>query len=223
MIRVADVLIRKCAFCKGVITIDKDSIDDVLQYKNKYYHLSCFEVMATEKAASKRGKPVEWQAALGNLRELKNETRSVIEHSWAKDDLNSWLLQHYDISVVPSRFWQIVAELEQGKYKGKKCKPIEISTILGAWQWGQTKLNRININNKKNHKGPKDDNARLSYDLSIIISKVPNYFSHLSKIKALESETKQTTEKTKINYNNLERQTNNNELDDISALLDEFF
>ena len=219
----SEAITRKCACCKEAITIDKNSIDDVLQYKGKYYHLSCFEVMATEKAASKRGKPVEWQTALDNLQELKNETKNMIEYIWAKDDLNDWLLKHYDISAVPSRFWQMIAELEQGKYKGKKCKPIKISTILGTWQWGQQKLNAISVNNKKNHKGPKDDNARLSYDLSIVISKVPNYFAHLSKVKALEAETKQTTVKTKINYDSLERQANTNQIDDISDLLDEIF
>ena len=219
----AEVIKRKCACCKEAITIDKDSIDDVLQHKGKYYHLSCFETMATEKAASKKGKPAEWQAALDNLQELKSKTKNMIEYVWAKDDLNDWLLKHYDISAVPSRFWQIIAELEQGKYKGKRCKPIQIGTILGTWQWGQRKLNEIASANKKSNRGPTDDNARLSYDLSIVVSKVPNYFAHLSKVQALEAATSHIIEKTKINYDSLERQTNTNEIDDISDLLDEIF
>lgn len=219
----AETIERKCAKCKDVITINKDSIDYVLQYKGKYYHLGCFETMATEKSLSKKGKPAEWKQALEGIQELKDDTKNMIEHAWAKDDLNDWLLNHYDISAVPSRFWQIIAELERGKYKGKKCKPIKIQTILGTWQWGQKKLNEIDINNKKYHKGPQDDNARLSYDLSIVISKVPNYFTHLSKNKALEAETKHTIEKTKINYDNLEKKANTNQMDDISDLLDEIF
>lgn len=184
----AEAIERKCACCKEAITIDKNSIDDVLQYKGKYYHLSCFETMATEKAASKRGKPAEWQAALDNLQELKNETKSMIEHAWAKDDLNDWLLKHYDIATVPSRFWQMIAELEQGKYKGKKCKPIKVETILGTWQWGQKKLNSIATYNKQMNKGPKDDNARLVYDLAILIQKIPLFLAHQEKQKATKEE-----------------------------------
>lgn len=219
----AENITRKCACCKEAITIERNNLANIVYFDKKYYHSNCFVEMATKKASSKRGKPAYWQEALDNLWVLKSETKSMIEHAWAKDDLNDWLLKHYDIATVPSRFWQMIAELEQGKYKGKKCKPIKVETILGTWQWGQKKLNEISINNKKNHKGPKDDNARLSYDLSIVISKVPNYFTHLSKVKALETETKQTMEKTKINYDNLERQTNVNQIDDISDMLDEIF
>lgn len=219
----AESIERKCAKCKDKIVITQDNIDDVIAHKGKYYHLCCFETMATEKAASKRGKPTEWQEALDNLPTIKKETKNMIEHIWARDDLNDWLLSHYDIPAVPGRFWQILAELERGKFKGKKCKPVSVKTILGTWQWGQQKLNEINLVNKRSHKGPQDDSARLSYDLSIVVSKVPNYFAHLSKIKALETETKHTIKETKINYSNLERKTNTNQMDDISDLLDEIF
>ena len=62
----ADIITRKCACCKGVINIDKRSINNVLQFQDKYYHYNCFERMATEKAASKRGKPQMWKDALGS-------------------------------------------------------------------------------------------------------------------------------------------------------------
>lgn len=179
--------------------------------------------MATKKAASKRGKPAQWQKVLDDWWLLENETKSILEHSWAKEDLNNWLIHCYNITVVPGRFWQIVTELEQGKYKSQKCKPIDMATILGAWRWGQKKLNEIDINNKKNHKGPADDNARIMYDLSIIINKIPNYLSHLAKMKALEAETQQMKNVAKINYDNLEKQASNNQLDDISDMLDEIF
>lgn len=221
----AEALIRKCACCKRAITIDENSINDVIQYKGKYYHLSCFETMATEKAASKRGKSVEWQAALDNLQNLKNETRGVIEHSWAKDDLNDWLLQHYDISAVPSRFWQIIAELEQGKYKGKKCKPIKIGTILGAWRWGQRKLDEIALTNKKNNKGPKSDNDRIMYDFAILIQKVPQFLAYQEKQRMAEMERqKNIKDNTKVDYSKII--TNNkqdNSLRDISSLVDSIF
>lgn len=184
----ADILKRKCAHCKEEILVDRNSIDNVLQYDGKYYHIFCFEEMASEKAASKRGKPAKWQAALNNLQELQNETKSIIEYSWTRDDLNDWLLMNYDIAAVPSRFWQVIAELEQGKYKGKKCKPIKIETVLGVWQWGQKKLNDISANNKQLNKGPNNDNDRIAYDLAILVQKVPQFIAYQEKQRATKEE-----------------------------------
>ena len=219
----ADILKRKCAHCKEEICIERYNPSKVMYLDKKYYHSHCLMEMATKKAASKRGKPAQWQKVLDDWWLLENETKSILEHSWAKEDLNNWLIHCYNITVVPGRFWQIVTELEQGKYKSQKCKPIDMATILGAWRWGQKKLNEIDINNKKNHKGPADDNARIMYDLSIIINKIPNYLSHLAKMKALEAETQQMKNVAKINYDNLEKQASNNQLDDISDMLDEIF
>lgn len=219
----ADILKRKCAHCKEEIYIERYNPSKVMYLDKKYYHSHCLMEMATKKAASKRGKPAQWQKVLDDWWQLENETKITLEHSWAKEDLNNWLIRCYDIAVVPGRFWQIITELEQGKYKSQRCKPVDIVTILGAWRWGQKKLNEIDINNKKNHRGPADDNARLMYDLSIIINKIPNYLSHVAKTKALEAETQQIKNAAKINYNNLEKQTSNNQLDDISSMLDEIF
>ena len=219
----SDILTRKCAHCKEEIYIERYNPSKVMYLDKKYYHSHCLMEMATKKATSKRGKPAQWQKVLDDWWRLENETKRTLEHSWAREDLNDWLIRCYDIAVVPSRFWQIITELEQGKYKSQRCKPVDIATILGAWRWGQKKLNEIDINNKKNHRGPIDDNARLMYDLSNIVNKIPNYLSHLAKTKALEAETQQIKNITKINYDNLEKQVNNNQLDDISNMLDEFF
>ena len=184
----AEVLVRKCAKCKSEIIIHKDNISDVIQFQNKYYHYDCFENLAAEKAASKRGKPQMWQEALDNIWVLEDETKKMLEQFIAKDELNIWLLNHYNITSVPTRFWQIVADLEGGTYKGKRCKPVSIITLCGCWKWGQQKLNEINYYNKSHNKGPKDDNARLAYDLAVLVGKVPNYLAHKTKQKTAKSE-----------------------------------
>ena len=184
----ADVVTRKCACCKGVVEIDKHNISNVICFQGKYYHYDCFEHLASEKAASKRGKPQMWQEALGNIWALEDETKKMLEQFIAKDELNIWLLNHYNITSVPTRFWQIVADLEGGTYKGKRCKPVSIITLCGCWKWGQQKLNEINYYNKSHNKGPKDDNARLAYDLAVLVGKVPNYLAHKTKQKAAKSE-----------------------------------
>jgi hypothetical protein len=164
-----------------------------------------------------------WQEALGHIWELEAETKKMLESYIAKDELNSWLLDNYDVVTIPSYFWQLVADLESGKYRNKKCKPISITTLYPMWRWGQKHLDKIELSNKSNRKGPKNDNDRLRYDLAILISHTEDFKKHQNKIAAMESE-RQIAEKEniKINYNKIKTvHSDNNGLDDISDLLDE--
>lgn len=174
---------RKCAECKKMIKIDRDNITGILKFQDKYYHTECFKEMTTHKAASKRGKPEMWQDALDNVVVLETETKKILENSIAKDDLNEWLLKNYDIVAVPTRFWQMVADLERGTYKGKMCRPTSMQTLLGTWKWGQQQLDSIARSNKANHKGPQNDEKRLVYDLAILVQKVPSYLAYKDKEK----------------------------------------
>lgn len=220
-----DTILRKCGGCSNTIEINRNNISDILYYKNKYYHSKCFCDIADKRSKAKRSTAAEWQIALDNLWELEVDTRKMLESSWVKDDLNDWLLNHYNITTVPTRFWQILADLDRGVYKGKKCKPVSMETLLGAWQWGQRKLDSISRNNKMNHRGPTSDDARVMYDCSIIVSKIPNYLSHKSKLQMLQAEEKRESAKTHINYDNVQQTKNENSggLDDISGLLDDMF
>lgn len=221
----SDTILRKCGGCSDAIEINRNNITDTLYYKNKYYHSKCFCEIAERRSKAKRNTAVEWQEALDNLWELEADTRKMLESAWIKDDLNDWLLNHYNITSVPSRFWQVLSDLERGIYKGKKSKPVTMEILLGAWKWGQRKLDSISRNNKMNHKGPASDDARIMYDLSIIISKVPNYLSHKSKMQMLQSEEKKENVKVHINYDNVQKAKveNNDGIDDISSLLDDIF
>ena len=188
-----DIVTRKCACCKNAIEINKNNIINVLQFQDKYYHSECFRNMATEKAASKRGKPQMWKDALESMWKLETETKSVLEHFFARDDLNVWLLDNYNVAMIPNRFWQIISDLENGIYKGKRCKPVATETLCGCWQWGQKKLNEINQYNRSHNKGPTDDNARLMYDLAILVGKVPQFLAYKEKQRAAENEMARTS------------------------------
>lgn len=190
----ADTIKRKCAKCKGEIEINRNNITEVIYFDQKYYHESCFEGHATQRAASKRGNPEQWQEALDNIWELEAETKNMLERFWSKDDLNVWLLDNYNITVVPTRFWQIISELEIGKYKGQRCKPVNTETLVDCWKWGQRKLNEINQYNKSHNKGPSDDSARLMYDLTILIGKMPNFLAYKDKQKIETNEMARTCE-----------------------------
>lgn len=219
-------MIRKCAACPRPIEIDKEHTSNIVFYKKKYYHSKCFCDLATKRSQSKIKSASEWKEALDNLWELEVETEKMLKSSLTRDDLNEWLLANYDIAAVPTRFWQMVADLERGIYKGKKCKSISMDTLLGTWKWGQKKLDSIARNNKANHKGPQNDETRLVYDLAILVGKVPSYLAYKEKQKAVEIERqRELKENIKIDYGKIVNNTkkNNNNLQDISSLVDDLF
>ena len=216
-------MIRKCAACPKPIEIDTNHTSDIIYYKKKYYHSNCFCDLATKRSQAKIKSALEWKEALDNLWDLEAETEKMLKSSITKDELNDWLLSHYDIAVVPSRFWQIVADLERGVYKGKKCKPISMEMLLGVWKWGQRKLDEISVRNKANNKGPKNDAERINYDLSIVVGHVADYIKYMNKIKSAEIEREnKRKEEIKVDYNKIKTSSNDNHgLDDISELLDD--
>lgn len=214
---------RKCGGCSDPVVIKRENLSDIIYYKRTYYHSDCFCKIAEKRSKANISTAPEWKDALDNLLELEKDTKNMLENSLFQDELNDWLLNHYNIATVPKRLWSIAYDLNKGIHKGKKCKPIDMKTIFGAWQWGQRKLDSISRNNKMNHKGPASDDERVMYDFSIIISKVPNYLSHKAKVEAQQAEEQKNAQKTRINYNNMQRTEIKHEgLDDISALLDEF-
>lgn len=221
----ADIITRKCAKCKGEIEIDIHDIRDVIYFNKLYYHESCFEETAKQKAMSKRGKPQVWQEALDGIWELEADTKKMLEHFYAKDELNAWLLDNYDIVAVPSYLWQLIADLENGKYKNKKCNPISITTLYSMWKWGQKNLNKIAANNKSNRKGPKNDNDRLRYDLAILLSHTNDYMTHITRSKEEVAEiTTKVENAKKFDYEKIYHQSKKQkQQDNILDIMDDIF
>lgn len=221
-----NIIERKCNACKKAIEIHRDNIKDVVYYKKLYYHSACFHDMAEKKSQQKRGNPAEWKAAIDNIEQFERDAVKVLSdrlpYLGAKDDLNDYILSQYNVVAVPDRFWQVVADLNNGIYKRKRCKKVSTDILLEAWKWGQHKLNEINRNNKMRHRGPEDDEQRIPYDLAIIVKKIPNYLTYKSKQEAMIEEVKRDVA-TRINYNNIHVAESKIEgLDDISDLLDEW-
>ena len=218
-----NIIVRKCKACSQPIEIDMDNINNVVFYKTLYYHKTCFCNLAKNKVESKKGKYEDWQYALDHLSEFEIAAKDRLEYPIIKDNFNEYLLKNYNVVAVPDRLWEVAATLEKGIYKRKKCKPISIKILHEAWVWGQHKLNKINSQNKMNHKGPTNDEERILYDFAVLVAKIPNYLAHKSKIEAMQAEAKKETAINRINYNNMKRtETKQEGLDDISALLDEF-
>lgn len=187
---------RRCEACKEKITINRFNITGVVNFQNKYYHYECFKELAIKKASAKRGKPAIWQDALNRMLELEHDAKTLSEHYFIKHDFNDWLIEKYNLSKVPGSFWQRIADLEKGIYAHRKCREISVSTLFDTWKWGWQKLNEINVRNQNSNRGPKDDEQRLIYDLSIVIQKVPSFLKHQahSNMNAMELSVQVTNE-----------------------------
>lgn len=221
------VIDRKCNACKQSIKIHRDNVEGVVHHKNFYYHTVCFCELAEHKAKLKSGKPAEWQSALEHIEDLEREAKELITRNSARparrtDCLNDYLIAQYNVSAVPnSSFWMAVNELENGFYKGRRCKKVPVETLLEAWKWGQRKLDEINKKNKIHHRGPQDDSSRILYDFAILVTKIPNYLAYKAKQEAEQAAAKVNT--SHINYNNIQKTSTQMEgLDDISDMLDDF-
>jgi hypothetical protein len=219
----AETIKFTCDRCKNDIKIDRKNECGAVFFKKKYYHQNCFCELCKEKAANKRSL-LSWQKELDNILEYQNAAMPNIDYRFAKEDLNEWILQHYNIIEVPRRFWSIVADLENGKRNGSKCNPVKTKLVFETWRWGQQNLDSINRKNKRNKKGPKNDTERLNYDLSIIIKHIPDYIKAKAKQDAEEAEREAKAKETiRIDYNKFNNTAAKAEgLDDISDLLDEF-
>jgi hypothetical protein len=229
------VIERKCTECKEKIEITYDDIRDVIYYKRLYYHDSCFCAAAEKKINGKSRKKAEWQDALDTIEEIRQYTKMYIKSNWPKehvevkprkrvetDDLNEYLIATYGVQKVNTSFWIAVRELENGLYKKQKCKKVPLNILFEAWKWGQHKLNEIHKNNMMRNRGPKDNNARIFYDFSIIINKIPNYLAYKAKQDALMAEAAKA-QTVHMNYGSVLRPDEIElvGLDDISDLLDD--
>lgn len=184
-----DIVTRKCGCCKEDIEININDVRDVVYFNKKYFHIACFTEMAAKKAASQQGKPEMWRDALDRICELEAKTKN----GFVRDQLNQWLLEHYDVAAVSSRIFYTVNDLASGKYKGRSCKPIPASTLLECWKWCQRKLDEIAVWNKTNNKGAQNDDARLVYDLAVVVRKVPEYLESIKRHEVVKKELENNT------------------------------
>lgn len=186
---------RKCNKCKKTITIHRDDIKNVIYYCNFYYHTDCLIEEAQHKLQSKRNNVKKWNDVLDNIQQLEADTKEMLRKQLFMvrdtDPLNDYLLEHYNVTAVDKRVWQTVRDLENGIYRKRRCKKIDVDMLYEAWQWGQRNLDEIARKNKMNNKGPKTDDDRILYDLAILVGKIPMFLSYKKKQEDAKQEMSQ--------------------------------
>ena len=215
---------RKCGTCGNPIIVNRQNLNNIAFYQGYHHHVGCL-VSKAEKGIESGKRVANWEKLLSRIPELQAESKRRLEHTMIQDEFNDYLLEHYDVISVSNRFWNIISDLELGSYKHKKCKPIDMQTIMDTWKWGHHHLDRIAANNKTKHKGPSNDEQRLNYDLAIVIKHVGDYKKHMIETKEEAAMVEERIEKqNKINYENLYKQsTSQAQSESILDLMNEIF
>lgn len=150
--------------------------------------------------------------------------------------LTDWIYKTYDVDQLPKHFFMHIASIKKGKYKGQR-QPISVADLLDMWQRSMPKLEKIYAQNCSRGK-VMEGYARISYDLSIVMSRYSSYLAW-----KLEQEAKRKEEESKADridytkaYEQIEenRQINNDTpsqhkvlyksgIEDISEVLDEMW
>lgn len=178
---------KKCAHCGEIMEIDIDNICDIAQFKANYYHSACLLELAAKRKKNKRHAEY-WDTMESDIAKYEKAAKDTILFVTGRDKLNEHILAHYDVVTPPKRLWEALSDLDEGKYRQKKCRPVSSMQIYETWAWGQHKLDETARYNKANNKGPKDDEARILYDFAIVVGKVPVYLKFREKQRANANE-----------------------------------
>lgn len=216
-------LIRKCAFCGEDIVLTKNDMH-MVSYKQKSYHTECFKTMCNGRVLKNNRYSSIYSDALQNLDQLESEAKKKLMHRFVQDEFNEYLIVHYDVGALSRRFWSIIADIQSGKYNGKRCKPIELETLFDMWKYYKEELDRINLRNLKQGNNIFDEN-RVLYDLAIIMKNYGKIQREMKKEKVAAEETKMATKtiKEKINYMSIGGKNTEDGQKDISSIMDEIF
>lgn len=216
---------RTCAECKERFEINKENINQVISFENNCYHHNCFIKMCERKSKNSRALP-KWGEALDNINEIKRKSNSHLMNEIYKDDIFEWILENYDIKVVPNKIFTKLSEIYNGTYKGLACS-IPPEDILDMWK---RKMNFLKQNKARNiAKGKEMDVAQqVNYDISILLNKYDSYLKWKEQNKIIEQDVNKVHKDIlqTVDLDKLSKITQNQkkeEDDDMDSLLEELF
>lgn len=217
---------RKCDCCKGTICISKENIDDAIFYDKKYYHRKCFIDICDKRANMKRVDVAEkWQWVQKNIESIQSETKSRLIEAIHKEEINLFILEKYDLTIIPSSVWQKLGNIFSGTWMGMSVG-IQPEELLDMWQRKIDYLNKVASQNVTKGKKMNSD-QRINYDLSILINKYDGYKKWKESQKILESDNyhidKNNSICTSIIKEVSKKDVDKNQCDKMADLVDDIF
>lgn len=218
---------RKCDCCKKTVYISKNNVDDAIFYDKKSYHRKCFIDICNKRANMKRENVAEkWQWVLRNIENIQIESREHFFKAVDKEEVNQFILEEYDLSIIPSSVWQKLGSIYSGTFRGMSIG-ISPNELIDMWRRKIDYLNKVANQNVTKGKVMNSE-QRINYDLSILVNKYDGYRKWKENQKKLNSNNSNRVEKNKnslsmsiINEASY-RNTKNNDAE-ISDLVDDIF
>lgn len=208
----------KCYYCDkdGTKTLDKEK-HDYVKKNNKNYHTKCY----IEKLKKKNVSEDDIQKEVKQIKEKMAAHKKEIElRNKPKNNFCYWIMDYYNIDVIPSGFFHRLAELTTGRHPRIKVA-ISYEELFDIYQYMAKYLNKVALSKVD---GFDNVTGRLYWDLAIVINNYNDYKKWKEKQKQTSIEKEQIEKlikrdkmlKNKIIKNN----TNEfNILDDINDLL----
>lgn len=159
------MITRICSECKKSIAIDKDNIpNDVLFYKNQYYHIDCFKKMCETKINTPRTRTTIWEQALSDIPLFVAEFKAKIDALMDKDNIFVWMCWQYNVSKIDNKIFERLDQIYKGGFKGQ-AYAISPKELLEEWQFFIDELRAIHY-----RQNIQSNNNAILYDLSILIN-----------------------------------------------------
>ena len=221
---------RVCGLCKEIFYINRNNINEAVYYDKKTYHSKCFVDICGRRVAGKSKTALKWEWVLENMETVKNESTEYFKISLDKEDVYRFILDTYDLTVIPTTVWQKISDIYDGAFKGMSIG-IPPEHLLDMWRRKINTLNAIAAKNSANGR-VMDSGQRLNYDLSVLVNKYDGYLKWLERQKILRAE--QAADKNEnivsksVGYDIIKNSQNtknnqNIDKDDILDLVDDIF
>lgn len=228
---------RVCKRCKDKIYILKD---DYLKVKTGYIHTDCYIESQLNKNLSmdiiKEGiNVIKEMMKMDNDEKIKKEREAQQLRLKAKkeqinrrrelDEFDRYVKEKYDITKkLPNYFYSKLADINSGVHPSVN-KPIPYSDLLIMFKKQETYLNKINEKRKSIGKEIKGE-ARLNYDLAVIVNMYDSYLEWKRKQEIIEANARRMEklkEEPKFDIKKVEKQVTKNDDDDLSDILDDIY
>lgn len=215
---------RVCDHCKAPVIINKNNLNEAIYYGNKTYHSSCFIELCNDRIKSRNKKiSAKWNDILLNISEIKQLSYEHFTDIVVKDEIYQFILDNYNLTIVPSTVWHKLNSIYKGNYKGMSIG-IPPAHLLDMWKRKIEWLNKIARKNKL--KGVLiDGDKRIIYDLSILINKYDDYCKWLNKQKLKEHNNSIKEEQHIITdiFATTQKNINTDNNDELALIVDEIF
>ena len=197
---------KKCCKCKKDIVYGNG---EAVLYDNHYYHKDCFIKWCgeTKRKSQKRefarqnidtyiNNAENEMSKLHNSKTkqdvsvMKDNARKEIDRIKMEHKFNSYIRDVYNLPSISTNLWTRFNQVFTGRYKNMET-PISVYELYDMWTSQQNK--KLSKAHKRSITMGKEitGEARVLYDLAIIVSMYPSYLNHLEKKKMLEAKEKE--------------------------------